>query len=224
MTTVVFSDTHLTDQYDAETFHALRTIIEPADQVIINGDFWDGYLTDFDSFLSSPWKDELFPLLKSKQTIYIPGNHDEPSFMDERTSEFARHIVPLFVLKSPAHTYLIQHGHVIYKNTVILVSDRIPRIVSATFFRFLTDQEKKQSWLGKLSKIIAHSLDVYDHERMKAYVRTARGKENLTFIFGHTHIPYVSKKKDHFNSGSFTPKKFSYLVIDSEGCQLLTIE
>jgi predicted phosphodiesterase len=43
MKTIIFSDTHLTDQFDPELYKALENMIQEADQVIINGDFWDGY-------------------------------------------------------------------------------------------------------------------------------------------------------------------------------------
>ncbi|KUK82735.1 MAG: Metallo-dependent phosphatase, partial [Microgenomates bacterium 39_6] len=76
MKTLIFSDTHLTDRLDPKKMAFLKKIINKADQVIINGDFWDGAFISFDQFLSSPWQ-ELFSLLKKKQTIYIYGNHDK---------------------------------------------------------------------------------------------------------------------------------------------------
>lgn len=70
MKTLIFSDTHLTKKFDLKKFLFLKRIIESADQVIINGDFWDSWFSDFNGFLKSGWKD-LFHSLKEKETIYI---------------------------------------------------------------------------------------------------------------------------------------------------------
>ena len=63
MKILVFSDTHLTDVFDAARFEAMAKMIDEVDQVIINGDFWDGYIIKFSEFIESGWN-QLFPLLK----------------------------------------------------------------------------------------------------------------------------------------------------------------
>ena len=63
MKILVFSDTHLSSTFEEKKFNLLKEIISRADRVIINGDFWEGYLISFKEFLDSRWK-ELFPLLK----------------------------------------------------------------------------------------------------------------------------------------------------------------
>ncbi len=54
MKTLIFSDTHLTNKPDPKRMAFLKKIINEADRVIINGDFWDGVFISFDQFLSSP--------------------------------------------------------------------------------------------------------------------------------------------------------------------------
>jgi len=66
----VISDTHLTNKFNENKFNKLRSIIESSDKIVLNGDFWDGYATDFEDFYNSKWS-ALFPLLKSKKTIYL---------------------------------------------------------------------------------------------------------------------------------------------------------
>jgi predicted MPP superfamily phosphohydrolase len=88
MQTLIFSDTHLTKGFNRKKYEFLREIIEPVDRVIINGDFWDGYLTSFDKFVNSEWQ-KLFPLLKEKQTIYLYGNHDKTKWCDSRVNLFS---------------------------------------------------------------------------------------------------------------------------------------
>jgi len=84
MSTVVFSDSHITSKFDRAKFLYLQSIVEPADRVIIIGDFWDGYMTDFTDLLNSKWS-KLFALLKSKETFYVCGNHDAAALNDPRT-------------------------------------------------------------------------------------------------------------------------------------------
>jgi predicted phosphodiesterase len=88
MKILVISDVHLDNAFEKPKYRFLKKIIRRADRVIINGDFWDGYLVKFQQFIQSPWK-SLFPLLKSKKTIYIYGNHDKKILSDKHTALFS---------------------------------------------------------------------------------------------------------------------------------------
>jgi len=55
MKTLIFADTHLTEKFDVKLFDYIAPLALKADQIIINGDFWDSYLTSFDQFMSSSW-------------------------------------------------------------------------------------------------------------------------------------------------------------------------
>ncbi len=87
MKTIVLSDTHLYEEFDEKKFNFLKRIISKVDRVIINGDFWDSYICSFSDFINSPWK-KLFPLLKTKKTVYIYGNHDKKSLTDKKNITF----------------------------------------------------------------------------------------------------------------------------------------
>jgi hypothetical protein len=56
MQTLIFSDTLLHQKFDQKKYNFLLKIIKAADQVIINGDFWDSDLSSFDKFVKSRWK------------------------------------------------------------------------------------------------------------------------------------------------------------------------
>ena len=86
---LIFSDTHLTPKYEPKKFAVLKNAIEQADRVIINGDFWEGFVCTFNEFVESPWSKELFPLLKKKKAVYLFGNHDRESLANERASLFS---------------------------------------------------------------------------------------------------------------------------------------
>lgn len=125
MKILIFSDTHLSNKFEKEKFLFLKKIISNSDQVIINGDFWDGYLTDFDSFMNSKWKN-LFPLLKSKKTIYIPGNHDKISWMNSRKNEFSLICKDKFEISICKKKVLVTHGNKLQKLKIEF--SRLPKI------------------------------------------------------------------------------------------------
>src|SRR3982750_365904 len=88
MKTLIFSDSHLYGRFEETKFKFMWYLINSVDHVIINGDFWDGYIIDFNEFLATPWN-ELFPLLKERRSIYIYGNHDIVPPTDPRASLFS---------------------------------------------------------------------------------------------------------------------------------------
>jgi len=111
---LIFSDSHLTDRFEEDKFKFLYRIISQSGRVIINGDFWDGYLTSFDKFIKSPWK-KLFPLLLKKKTIYIYGNHDSPDLSDQRVNLFSIKQTEKYFIVSGEILLRIEHGQNIFK-------------------------------------------------------------------------------------------------------------
>ena len=110
MKTIIFSDTHLTARLEPDKFAYLVKILRDADKVIINGDFWDCYDTDFDTFMQSDWK-KLFPLLKQKKAIYLFGNHDPELLMDDRIKQFCSKAQDIYKFKQNKYEFVVRHGH-----------------------------------------------------------------------------------------------------------------
>lgn len=110
MKVLVFSDTHLSETFEETKYQYLERIIAAANQVIINGDFWDGAVIKFDAFLQSDWK-KLFPLLKKKKAIYIYGNHDKKVWSDKRVNLFSVKQLDRYLLESGDKKFVVEHGH-----------------------------------------------------------------------------------------------------------------
>ncbi len=89
MKVLVFSDSHLYNKYDKEFVKWVEHWSKKVDKIIICGDFWDRFFFTFDEFVNSKYKDTLFPILKSRNTHYIYGNHDPKDLSDERVSLFS---------------------------------------------------------------------------------------------------------------------------------------
>lgn len=215
MKVLVFSDTHLTTRFDKAKFCALREYISLADQVIINGDYWDGYITNFEQFVNSAWR-ELFPILKEKQTIYIHGNHDRPEFVDQRTKLFS-------VEQKLEHRqligdieYIFTHGH----------------LLSAALDGGLHLSEKHvRSWLYRCSTLLFSSVEGltirlfgrailhfggYHHRKMKRWI-LSNLSEGQYLVCGHSHTAEIDHHHRLLNPGTFNHGLVSCLWIDETG-------
>lgn len=210
MKTLIFSDVHLTDKFESNKFNYLKKIIERSDQVIINGDFWDGYLITFESFVKSPWR-RLFPLLKSKNTIYIYGNHDKKDFANQDIKLFSILQTDNYLLIVNGKKYLIEHGNAIYPGWDDRLGwQRVPpyimRAVHSSYKYFFRK-------FGKAFLKIAFSKS---NKRIKKQIGRIV-QEGEILINGHTHYAEVDLQNHYANSGIFHFGLAQYLIIDHQG-------
>lgn len=117
---LIFSDTHFKHRFDVGRFELLKGLIEEADRVIVNGDLWDYWFVSWEDFLESEWSG-LFGLLKSKQAVYLYGNHDPEEEMDERMNLFCDWSGKEFAFESGGTRFMVTHGNqLVNKNRGIL--------------------------------------------------------------------------------------------------------
>lgn len=209
MKIIIFSDSHLTDRFEEKKFLFLIKIISNADKVIINGDFWDGYLTNFDKFVKSRWK-KLFPLLKKRKTVYIYGNHDNKEFSDIRVNLFSVYQGYKNTIKSGNMTFHFEHGHDIHKLPDIFLPMFLIRII------VLTDNVLRHWWyLLNRSGLLNyyHSLNDY-------YRRGNKMPRNNLLIVGHSHGAEIAIKDGFANSGFIRWGYGSYLVCENGKLEL----
>jgi len=195
---LLFSDTHLTCKFDKKQFQALKEIIEQADRVIVNGDFWEYIACDFEKFIKSEWAEKLFPLLKKKKTIFLHGNHDAKRFMSwNGINKFADKREKDIEFKSADKKFFIEHGDLValefdvdHKTISEFVQIHLP-----TLYLWLTDLEYGKGFLSKIFKKIMIKRRKIDLEQMKKF--SLRNKETGHLrIFGHVHM-----KKHNFDDG-----------------------
>lgn len=202
--TLIISDLHLTHHFNRRKFEFLRRLFSSVDQVILNGDFWDGYMTTFDKFMRSRWA-EIFPLLKSKHTIYIFGNHDAPRFSDSRVKLFCDQTTHHYQLKLKNKTLRIEHG------------DEI----------MLKETSYDPGLLIKISALVINGIHWFGTKfwGTRFYrihrVWNTQGKEwvkqNLTdqeiIVTGHTHSAEFSPQDKFINSGCVQYGFAQYLLV-----------
>ena len=209
----LFSDTHLSHHLDEAKFAYLCKIISEADEVIINGYFWDYYLTDWENFLQSPWK-ILFPLLKSKNAIYIFGNHDLKEFSDERVNLFSVAQTQQYTLKASDRIFNIQHGHKIAPG----IEQKYPML---NHRRFISTSLKINNFIGSF---LGGDLDKAFHkkvnERMKKYAADTL-LENEVLICGHSHLVELNEPAPFINSGMIRLGIAQSLIINGDKIELV---
>jgi len=205
---VAFSDVHLTSRFDQRKFNYLFNLIKGSDRVVIVGDWWDGHRCSFGQFIRSPWR-ALFPLLKSRDTIYIHGNHDLEEWCDERVNLFSNHQAGEIDLQVGSFNLHFEHGQKIApdpitKNPGIL---RIPFIGWADYLFlevFLTSLFGDR-WINYRGRTCA--------ELLKA--RAAESAKNGQWLVcGHSHIAEIDPTIKYVNCGFIGLGRAQYLRVD----------
>jgi len=216
MNILIFSDTHLTNKFDNDKFKFLKKIIDTSDQVIINGDFWDGWFTNFDGFLKSKWN-RLFPLLLKKNAIYLYGDHDPADRCDGRVNLFSVKTGESYNLILEKKTYHIEHGHRILKGKMSkfleiygLLLNKVDRsLFRKTLYNFLHFLEYLGYNLIGLSLMTESKVAKRNNEIIK---QSNNHREFL--ICGDTHCAEMDKNKMFANSGCINYGNAYYLMIN----------
>lgn len=215
MKVLVFSDTHLTPRFDTEKYNILKKIISESDRVIINGDFWDGFLCSFSEFVASPWK-QLFPLLQQKQTIYIYGNHDTPHLTDTLIlNTFTIKQCNQFTLPIGKTTYVFEHGHRLYP-----IGSNDPDYKSIklrTKSKIINTSELVAS---KMSYRVLHKLLLRNNMHIKKNLQKEI-KPHHIYVFGHSHAQEEDMNNQFINTGFNRHGIAQYMQIDNNGYYLI---
>jgi len=212
MNILVFSDTHLYLPFDQKKFNFLKKIISESGQVIINGDFFDGYMNKFDEFCKSSWN-KLFPLLKDRKTVYIYGNHDQKKFIDKRVNLFSEIREERYRIKINKKNYIFEHGHKTRPAHDIMFTNinwqikHIGMILVHFIRNFLVNTFGNLAILllfKPLNKISKKMID-------KFY----KPQENEVYFIGHNHFGEIDLKNHFVSTGAILHGFAQYLTINS---------
>lgn len=216
MKILVFSDTHLTEKFDQKKFNFLYKIVDSSDRVIINGDFWDYWFTNFDDFIKSEWN-RLFPLLLKKDTIYIYGNHDPAKIQDQRVNMFSNEAVEEYTLHATDKTYLIKHGHQTLEGKRSKLIDNYSKIIFSYNKSFLINiLHQFLNLLGHVGyKYVGKSLMRKSKfaKRSNKIMKLANNSTEF-MICGDTHCAEIDSLASFANSGCILYGKADYLLIE----------
>ena len=211
MKRLIFSDTHFTTRFDFKRFDLIASEIRKSDQVIIVGDLWDGYLITFEDFINSKWN-KLFPLLKKKKTIYLTGNHDHRSYLDNRVKLFCDRCVDSYHFRVAQTDYYCEHSHELIKHIdgfLPFVRNKYFAIFSDRYFQGGTYLLKENFW--KLGKSQNNRLLTYQ----------ANNLPNQIFISGHTHVQQYMAGK-YLNPGIINYGLAQYIWLNDNHVKLVS--
>lgn len=199
---VIISDTHLTKKFSPAKFELLKKIITNCDQLIINGDLWEGFSMSAQEFIASPWN-QLFGLFKQKGAIYLFGNHDpQDNSVDyrqmvasvARNYEFSQNGVDFYVVHGDYLDPTFDMRHPNLPKWILNIGSLVDRMLIQIF-----------GW---------KYLEIYrwSNNKMKRWHQS--NQTNKWLICGHSHLPEVDQKNKFANSGIFLkPGLASYLTV-----------
>jgi predicted phosphodiesterase len=170
---LIFSDTHLTSQFDARKYTFLKEAIDS---------------NTFDAFVKSEWSKTLFPLLKKKKAIYLYGNHDKKEKSDSRTSLFSDKQDYTYIFKSGDKTFIVRHGD----------SDiHLPDLPLWLFYVLETLEDIMVKIFSRIFLTIAYGPM---NHKIKTENK-ANMKKNEILVIGHTHLADIDLKNNFVNAG-----------------------
>ena len=200
---LIFSDTHFSPKFHSGLYEKLAGLIGQADEVIINGDFWEGYFYSFDQFVNSPWK-KLFPLLKEKKTIYLPGNHDPLSELDTRTSLFSSKVQKEYEFRSGNTVFVCTHGDQYIespgKKSILIRSPFWSSLLYAVYYSGM--------WLFR-----DRFWEIYRFENRRLQKIQKQKYQGKVLVTGHTHL--MDNQENYVNLGLMTFGFFQYTWIEN---------
>lgn len=213
MSTLVFSDTHFTRYFEPKRYNKLVELINKVDTVIINGDFWEGLSISFNNFMNSEWK-KLFPLLKSKNTIYVYGNHDDPAVSDERIYEFCSQAVADYKLATPTRKYYFTHGQ-----DFLYPKLRDPDSTKKRALKLLT---KADIFVAEILQYLIFNIAgpralPKKFNKMSLEERKRVAPLDYLLVCGHSHRPLYQPELNFIDIGFFNFGWANYMLINDNG-------
>jgi UDP-2,3-diacylglucosamine pyrophosphatase LpxH len=215
MDTIVISDLHLTDKFVEQQFIYLKNLFQQYHRIIINGDFWDGYIISVEEFVKSKWK-KLFPILKKKDTVYIYGNHDHKQICkgyEKLFSNFQANSVDLVIYGQNFH---IEHGdRLLNSKFTELEMVRLLPVTVRRLNRFLFEDLFIKIFKKKY-KLIHRNKNIFQFNLYKD-----RLSEDQILICGHTHLAADLLHTRYMNSGFIGYGYCQYISIKKSKIELI---
>lgn len=214
MKILVFSDTHLTEVFDQDLYNYIAKLVKSVDLVIINGDFWDAYLTTFDQFVNSGWS-KLFPLLRKKNTVYLFGNHDKKEFADDRIRLFAKKFGYKYHFRSGDKLFEVAHGDKLaptYDQIPIFKNPNVVRVFYKSLKKAMTNHKTAKSFVT----FMEYHRNLGQERTLQKYAKKQKQNNKRIFhIFGHTHLTKMDIDSRYINTGVFEKNKKGFVIIEN---------
>lgn len=220
MNILVFSDTHFGKKLQPKRLQQLLDLIEQADKVIINGDFWDGYLIQFEDFLNSGWQ-ALFEPLKQKQAVYVVGNHDRFAELSDGWKRFATQLTQRYDFSLGGREFCCLHGQTIFPALDFRLKIGMPKSWSWWLWRQVTILDGLLSDLG----VWLFGRRFFTFTRAQHRIMKRWRRQNLhalqTLLCGHSHYAEADEANGFYNTGVFDHGLTQHLWVTETGVELV---
>lgn len=209
MKLLVISDTHLNLPVSLAKYTILSDLFHQADRIILNGDFWEGYLLSFDQFIKSDWQ-KLFPILRQKKAIYIYGNHDKAKASDDRVNRFSVKQTDRYEETIGQYHFIFEHGNRI----IPLVDDHMHWKKPPYFMMLFANTLHKilvRCFGNLFLQLFFRKLNKKGIQRLKKEL-----KPNEIYVCGHSHAKTIDLPNQFVNSGVAKHGVIQWIWIDEK--------
>lgn len=220
MKTLVISDIHLSRKFDQKKLDFLYSLFSLYDEIVLNGDFWCYYSFDFKDFLDSKWN-ELFPILKKKNTIYVYGNHDREDWCNEGVNLFSKKQVFKYLIRLGKRKFVIEHGDThlsrLCSGNKHLI--KLMRNINPVIFE-LMDRTALNSY-----PFLNNTVPLFLNKMLKKYaIKNICNDSETYYINGHTHYAEFDKKIRYINTGYVGTRLAQYLELGLNHSELFSMQ
>lgn len=230
ISTIIISDLHIGERVNKKRKKAFLETFKKYDRIILNGDFLDDFW-DYSKTMDSKWK-PVFELLKTKETIYLFGNHDRDSAaLRNATANFIDSYHDEYLLAVADKELVIRHGHRIYPRPDGVIYNN-PKNILQKFIKWVV----KRIWsvLYPVILITRFSIEKYpktlaylqrwfvkpQNQRMKKYAKKNLEPHQI-LVCGHSHFAEFTPEKQFINEGANSYNRIEYLSIRDEKMELV---
>lgn len=207
---LILSDLHLRSGYEKNKAEYLMNLISRYSNIIINGDFYEAVYYNANQFLNSRYKD-LIDLLKSRNTIYLYGNHD-PKEYAQKVAEYVSNgnAFTEYKIDIGGKKYHIEHGHRLAHEKEIKFNPRIVRYIDAVSYLI----ERICPWLA------LHQGRKWNKTVLKQRYLDGRISTDEILVCGHTHAEVFDLENKYVDSGYTKYGKGNFIVINEDGIKM----
>jgi predicted phosphodiesterase len=203
---LIVSDLHLTTNFIQKKYNYLEKLFLGVDKIIINGDFWTAYYNTFEEFLETKWNG-LFPILLSKKTVYIYGNHDKEIWQDDRNKQFSLLQLDKYKFETHGVKYLITHGHTYLGDSISHENFmKVWRFFKLDIVKYLIES----LLLRALGRSVYKPASIMNN-KVKSF--SINQKKINYLVIGHTHWAEIDIKSKLINSGIIHSGVSNYILI-----------
>lgn len=231
--TLIFSDLHLGNNIHAQRLAAFLEVCDSFDRIILNGDFLDDFW-DYNATTQTAWK-PLFDLLKTKEVIYLFGNHDrDTKELRDATADFIDVYADTYCQIVGDKELVIMHGHSIYPRLDRLLyakkstlsgrtyqqyMKKIWKIVYPIMLRIRFFIEEYPKTLARLQRPVVKP----QNERMKKYAEEHLEPHQI-LVCGHSHFAEFTPEEQFINCGANSYGRIEYISIIDDKMKLVVKE